>query len=65
MVTDRPWRVQHWIDRLNWLAGLSQDERDSLRQLCTMNGRHFKSGERFLTYNPIHVCYVCGDEFQE
>jgi len=55
-------RLQAWIDRLNWLA-VHRFEREERRAECVLLG-HQPSGERFMTTQPIHVCWWCAYEFQ-
>ena len=59
------WFLDHWMQRLNWIGDLDQTQRAHLTGLCVTHGSHVQSGERFLTANPLHICYICGAEFHD
>ncbi len=63
MISATEWAVKHWQHRLAWMATLNDQQRHTLTQMCARNGAHFQSGERFLTKEPLHMCYVCGTNF--
>ena len=57
-------RLKHIIDRMNFLGGLSEEEREARREDCQKVGSHIPTGEVFLTNPVTHTCYHCGERFK-